>query len=188
MRFGLILCFSLILCGCSTARNSAPAVMRAASPVSAMLSVDAGSPQRFTAKFKDSNGGSPIAEVKLSVMSNNVLPGGKSGWSAHECLVRYDIATNAIWLVPEMGGTWGSQPITAGTSSTFGNSQCTVMAVGSSAQVSGDTVTVNLELKFTAQFAGTKQLYIASEDVNGNWSANYQQQFASFTVAAGRTP
>jgi hypothetical protein len=62
------------------------------------------------------------------------------------------------------------------------------MAVGSSAQVSGDTVTVNLELKFTAQFAGTKQLYMASEDVNGNWSANYQQQFASFTVAAGRTP
>src|ERR1700756_935690 len=146
MRFGLILCFSLILCGCSTTRN--PAVKQGALPVSAMLLVDAGSPQKFTATFKDPNGGSQIAEVTLSVMSNNVLPGGKSGWSAHECLVRYDIATNAIWLVPEMGGTWGSQPITAGTSSTFGNSQCTVMAVGSSAQVSGNTVTVNLQLKF----------------------------------------
>lgn len=185
MRFGLSLCFSLILCGCSTTRRSAPVI---ASPVSAMLSVDVGSPQRFTATFKDPNGGSQIAEVTLSVMSNNVVPGGKSGWSAHECLVRYDIATNAIWLVPEMGGTWGSRPITAGSSSTFSNSQCTVMAVGSSAQVSGDTVTVNLELKFTAQFTGPKQLYMTSEDVNGNWSTNYQQQFATFAVVAAQAP
>jgi hypothetical protein len=58
------------------------------------------------------------------------------------------------------------------------------MASGSSAQVSGNTVTVNLEVTFDADFAGTKQLYLGSEDVNGNWSANYQQQFGSFTVVA----
>jgi hypothetical protein len=185
VRFCLSLFFSLILCGCSTIRKSAPS---SASPVSAMLSVDVGSPQRFTATFKDPKGGSQIAEITLSIMSNNVLPGGRSRWSAHECLVRYDIATKAIWLVPDMGGTWGSQPMTAGSSSTFSNSQCTVMAAGSSAQTSGNTVTVNFELTFTAQFTGTKQLYMASEDVNGNWSANYQQQFASFTVAAARRP
>jgi hypothetical protein len=184
VRLGLSLCFSLILCGCSTTRRSAPVI---ASPVSAMLSVDAGSPQKFTATFKDPDGGSQIAEVTLSIMSNNVLPGGRSRWSAGKCLVRYDVATNAIWLVPDMGGTWGPRPITAGSSSTFSNSQCTIMAAGSSAQISGNTVVVNLELKFTAQFTGTKQLYLASEDVHGKWSTNYQQQFASFTVAAGQT-
>jgi hypothetical protein len=62
------------------------------------------------------------------------------------------------------------------------------MASGSSARISGNTVTVNLEFKFTAGFAGKKQLYMASEDGNGNWSANYQQQFGSFTVAAAPTP
>ena len=185
MRFGLTLCFSLILCGCSTTRKSAPAI---ASPVSAMLSVDVDSPQRFTATFQDHDGGSQIAEVTLSVMSNNVLPGGKSRWSANECLVRYDIATKAVWLVPDMGGAWGYRSITAGSSSTFSNSQCTVSAGGFSAQTSGNTLTVNFELTFSSQFKGTKQLYMACEDVNGKWSANYQQQFASFTVAPGRTP
>jgi hypothetical protein len=188
MRFGLALCFGLLLSGCSKVRNAAPTMMQSASPVSVMLSVGIGSAQTFTAAFKDPKGGSQIAEVTLSIMSNNVLPGGKSRWSGNECLVRYDIAANAIWLVPDVGGTWGSHAITAGSSSTFSNSQCTVLASGSSAQISGNTVTVNLELKFAAEFAGTKQLYLASEDVDGNWSANYQQPFGSFIIPAARTP
>jgi hypothetical protein len=186
MRFALTLCLSLMLSGCSKARNSAPAIMQ--SPVSAMLSVRVGSAQTFTATLKDTIGGSQIAEVTLSIMSDDVIPGIRSRWSVNECLIRYDIAANAIWLVPDVGGTWGSHAITAGSSSTFSNSQCTVLASGSSAQISGNTVTVNLELKFTAEFAGTKQLYMASEDVNGNWSDNYQQSFGSFIVAATRTP
>jgi len=121
-------------------------------------------------------------------MSNKVLPGSRSKWSANECLLRYDIATNAIWLVPNMGGTWGYRSIVAGSSSTLSNSQCTVVASGSSATISGDTVTINLEVTFSAQFAGTKQLYIGSEDVNGNWSAGYRRQFGSFTVAAATSP
>jgi hypothetical protein len=121
-------------------------------------------------------------------MSNNVLPGTKSRWSANECLLRYDIATNAIWLVPNTGGTWGYSSITAGSSSKMSNSQCTVIASGSSAQISGDTVTVNFAMTFPAKFAGTKQLYLGSEDVNGNWNANYQQPFGSFTVATATSP
>ena len=58
------------------------------------------------------------------------------------------------------------------------------MASGSSVEISADTVMVYLELKFTPQFAGPKQLYLASADVNGKWSANYQQPFGSFTVTA----
>jgi hypothetical protein len=188
MRFALILCLTLTLVGCSKTRGPAPAMTQTASPVSAMLSVGIDSAQMFTATFNDPNGGSQIAEVTLSIMSDNIKPGGRSRWSANQCLVRYDIAANAIWLVPDVGRTWGSHSITAGSSSTFSNSQCTVMASGSSAQISGNAVTVNFQLKFTAKFAGTKQLYATCEDVKGNWSADYQRQFSSFTVAAVRGP
>jgi hypothetical protein len=87
-----------------------------------------------------------------------------------------------------MGGTWGHTSVTAGSSSTLGNSQCTVIASGSSAQISGNTVTVNLEVTFPSKFAGTKQLYLGSADVNGNWNTNYQQPFGTFTVEAASSP
>jgi hypothetical protein len=185
MRFAVILCCAIILDGCSNTRIAAPAT---SSPVSVTSSPGRGSAQIFTATYKDPNGGSQIAEATLSIMSNNVLPGSRSRWSANECLVRYDIATNAIWLVPNVGGMWGYRSITAGSSSTLNNSQCTIMASGSSAQISGNTVTVKLEVTFPAEFTGTKQLYMGSEDVNGNWSANNQQQFGSFTVASATSP
>jgi hypothetical protein len=186
MRFALILCSTLILNGCLKGRTAASAAVSSASPVSATLSPAEDSAQMFMATFNDPKGASHVAEVTLSVMSKYVEPGSKSRWSANECLVRYDIPTNAIWLVPNIGGTWGSHPIIAGSSSTFSNSQCTVIASGSSAQISGDTVTVNLKLKFTAGFAGVKQIYTAVEDVNGNWNAK-PQQFGSFTVASSGT-
>jgi hypothetical protein len=183
MRFAVILCCTLILDGCLNT-----ATPGTASPVSVTPPSGKGSAQVFTATYKDPDGGSQIAEATLSIMSNNVLPGSRSKWSANECLVRYDIATNAIWLVPNVGGTWGYHPITAGSSSTLSNSQCTVMASGSSAQISGNTVTVTLEVTFHPEFAGTKQLYMGSEDVHRHWSANDKQQFGSFTVAAATSP
>ena len=181
MRFALILCCALFLNGCSNAKT---AVHGTASPVSVTPSSGRGSTQTFTATYKNSTDASRIAEVTLSIMSDNVLPASRSGWSTNECLLRYDVATNAIWMVPNMGGTWGDRSITAGSSSTLSNSQCRVVASGSSAQISGNTLMVNLEVIFSAKFAGTKQLYLGSEDVNGNWSANYMQRFGSFTVVA----
>src|SRR5581483_5935761 len=114
-------------------------------PSSVTPSSGSGSAQLFTATFTDSNGGGDIAEGVLNIMSN-VVP-GTAGWSAHECLLRYDISTNAIWLVPDAGGNW-SGPITAGTSSTLSNSQGSVMTVGSSTQISGNTVTINFLVTF----------------------------------------
>jgi hypothetical protein len=186
MRLALILYFAIVLDGCLKSRTTETVTIKSGSPVSATLSPAGDSPQMFTAMFNDSKGGSHIAEVTLSVMSNNIRPGSRSRWSANECLVRYDIPTNEIWLVSDLGGTWGSHAIIAGTSSTFSNSQCTVMASGSSAKISGNTVTVNVALEFAAAFAGAKQLYIASKDVNGNWSAN-QQQPGDFIAAPTST-
>lgn len=158
---------------------------QSAFPLSVTPSSGSGSAQSFLVSFSDSNGASDMQEGVLNIMSN-VVP-GTPGWSANECLLRYDIATNAIWLVPDAGGTW-SGPITAGTSSTLGNSQCTVMASGSSEQLAGNTVTVTFLVTFTAGFAGAKQLYMEAEDAAGNWSTNYQQQFGNFSVTATASP
>jgi hypothetical protein len=184
MRLLFALCSCLILAGCSKPQNSGTTKEGSAYPVSATLLVNTISPQMFTAVFHDPAGGSHIKEVTFSVMTDKTVPGGISRWSAHECLVRYDIATNAIWLVPDVGGTWGSHSIIAGSSTTFSNSQCTVMATGSSAQVSGDSVTINLELEFTPVFSGTKRIYLGCADVNDKWSDNYQKQFGEFTIRA----
>lgn len=186
MRLALVLLSGFIFAGCSKHPNAGVPKETSAYPVSATLLVSTGSAQRFTATFQDAGGGSHVKEVTFSIMSDRVLPGGKSHWSANQCLLRYDIATNAIWLVPDVGGTWGSHSITAGSPSTFSNSQCVVIASGSSAQISRNIVTINLELEFTPEFAGTKQIYLATADVNDKWSDDYQKQFGEFTIGAAR--
>lgn len=186
MRLALVLFSGLIFVGCSRHPHAGLSTTTSAYPVSATLLVNAGSAQRFTAIFQDAAGASHVKEATFSIMSDRVLPGGESHWSAHQCLMRYDIATNAIWMVPDAGGTWGSHSIIAGSPSTFSNSQCTVIASGSSAQISRNIVTINLELQFAPGFAGTKQIYLATADVNDKWSDNYQKQFGEFTISASQ--
>jgi len=187
MRFALALCSGLILVGCSKARMTVASTAQS-SPISVTSSPSTSSSQKLTATFQDPNGGPHIKEVTVSIMSDKAVPGGRSRWSSKECLLRYDIATNAIWLVPDLGGTWGSHPIIAGSSSSFSNSQCTVLASGSSVDVSGNIVTVTVEVMFSPQFAGLKHLYLGCADVNGNWSTNYQQQFGTLMVEAAHAP
>jgi len=187
MRFVITLWLTLLLfTGCSKSWVATPLTMQSAVPVSVSPSLGRGSVQLFTATYQDSRGGSDIAKAALSVMASNIQPGSRAGWSANECLVRFDLAKNIIWLAPNMGGTWGYHPIIAGSSSTLSNSQCTVMASGSAARTLGNTATVSFEMKFAPEFAGEKQIYLQSADVSGKWSANYQQPFGSFTVAIDR--
>lgn len=158
---------------------------QSASPSSVTPSSGSGSAQLFTATLSDPNGGTDVTAGVINIMSN-VVPGTPS-WSANECLLQYDIGSNSIWLVPDAGGTL-SGPITAGTSALLSNSQCTVLAAGSGAQVSGTSVSVWFQVTFTAGFSGAKQLYLEGEDARGSWSQNYQQQFGSFSVTATASP
>jgi hypothetical protein len=183
MCFVAVFCFVLILAGCSKSSVTAPLTMQSAVPISVVPSSARGPAQIFTATYQDPKGGSHIAKAALSVMTNNVQPGSKSGWSTNECLIRFDLTQNAIWLAPNMGGTWGYHPVVAGSSSTLSNSQCTVMASGSSARTLGNIAIVSFKVKFAPEFAGEKQLFLQCADISGKWSANYQQPFGSFTVA-----
>jgi hypothetical protein len=183
MRFVVACCLTIVLAGCSKLWIAAPLTMQSAIPVSVTPSSGSGSTQIFTATYLDPKGGSHIAKATLSVIASSVQPGSKLGWSTNGCLIRFDLTQNAIWLAPNMGGTWGYHPIVAGLSSTLSNSQCTVMASGSSARALGNMVIVNFEVNFAPEFTGKKQLYLQCADVSGKRSANYQRPFGSFTVA-----
>lgn len=183
MRFVAALCLTLAISGCSK-WFAAPLTMKSAVPISVSPSSGRGSTETFTAVYRDPKGGSHIAMATLAIMNIDVRPGSKAGWSTYGCLLRFDLQKGLISLAPNVGGTWGYHPIVAGSSSTLSNSQCTAMGVGSSSKVFGDTVTANFEVAFAPEFAGEKQLFLQSADLDGRWSANYQQRFGSFTVTA----
>jgi hypothetical protein len=52
------------------------------------------------------------------------------------------------------------------------NSQCTLNVGASSASMSGNTLTLNLALSFTAAFAGAKNVYMEVENAthDSGWS------------------
>jgi hypothetical protein len=60
-------------------------------------------------------------------------------------------------------------------SGTVSNSQCTIAAAGSSASVSGNTLTLTLSLTFSTPFIGNRIFYLAARDVsqinNTGWQA-----------------
>jgi hypothetical protein len=161
--------------------------MDSSRPVSVAISPGGEFARRITAIFQDPKGGSHIHEVTVSVMSGTLRPGDRKGWSQKECLMRYDVQAQELALVPNIGGMWGTHPAKVGSQAMLRNSQCTVYAAGSSSQISGETLTVNLAVDFEPEFSGEKQVFLSSEDAEGVWSANYQQAFGSVTVANGRT-
>jgi hypothetical protein len=71
--------------------------------------------------------------------------------------------------------------LTLNGTGSLGNSQCTVNGVGSSVTSSGNTLTLTLNMTFSAGFAGNRVFYLAARDVNelnntgwqamGSWAA-----------------
>jgi hypothetical protein len=150
-------------------------------PVSVTPSSGSGGSQVFTVVVTDTNGATDISEVDMYVMSG-VKPGSVSGWSAHECIVRFQRAAGTVGLVVDAGGAFGVSAAAGGVAS---NSQCTIFGSGSSATASGNTLTVKFNITFDGSvFSGAKQIYLAAGNNAGQWSTNFQQQFGSWTIPA----
>lgn len=118
----------------------------------------------FTATF-NTQGGSAIQWTSMLISS--VLNGPYSCW------VQVDIFQSKFYLVNNAGTTTFA-PIAPGSSSTVANGQCKLIGAGSGISVSGQTVTVAVQLEFLASFptppSTTKYIWISADNQNNEGS------------------
>jgi hypothetical protein len=137
-----------------------------APPIAVSVSPDAGSgqSQTFTATYIDSNGASAITEAYILV--------GSVAYGVGSCWVQFNAGSNTYNLINDAGTEW-SAPVGIG-SGTASNSQCIFSGAGAGVSFSGNTLTVNFPIAFTASYAGTKNvyLYVQNATSNSGWSEN----------------
>ncbi len=95
---------------------------------------------------------------------NNALDGRAA------CYVAYYRPANLLYLYPDNGdGSQATNIVLTGTNS-ISNSQCTVLASGSSVTVSGNQLILNLNMVFKSAFAGTRIVWLATQTTSGQTS------------------
>jgi hypothetical protein len=156
---------------------------QSANPLSISPSSGSGSQQAFIATYTDPNSEMDIQSLSLFIM-NGVAPDSESGWSANECILNYTVSSGVIQLVQDAGGAFVSNTAIVGTDQTVSNSQCTVLAVLSSANISGNNVMVKFYVTFTPAFKGGKQLYLSVRNHEGDNNTNSLTQVGSYDVTA----
>lgn len=132
-----------------------------------------GTQQTFTFSFTDPDGATDLGVV--NVLINNFLNG------ASACYIAYDRPSNFVFLVNDVGDNLTALALN-GTGTTS-NSQCTIVGAGSSATVSGNTLTLTLVIQFNAtNFSGRKVVYMAARDGDQNNSG--WQPMGTYSVGA----
>ena len=126
--------------------------------VSVTPSTGTGSSNTFSFVFSDTNGASDLGIVQVVVNSS------LSGYQG--CYVSIDPVHKTLLLLNDAATAWQG-PITLPTSSTLGNSQCTINGGSSSIALSGNNATVNLALSFSGSFGGVKNVYGYAQAANG---------------------
>ena len=121
-----------------------------------------GASQSLTAAVTDTRGVSDLGVV--NVLVNNFIDGRQA------CYVAYSTPGNTLYLVDDAGdagGPFAGTMMLNGGSSTIQNSQCSISAAGSSADKSGDTLTLTLNLTFKS--SGSRIVWVAGRDTaDGN--------------------
>src|SRR5205807_999571 len=116
---------------------------------------------------------------------------GASASTSGACVVSYDRARNALSLLSDTGQATGTT-ITPG-GGTLQNSQCVVNGAGSSATLSGLTLSLNVSVTFTAAFSGTKNVYMQAASPfastpwqpKGSWAVTFALGAVSAAPASG---
>jgi DNA-binding beta-propeller fold protein YncE len=130
--------------------------------------------QAFTAVYSDSSGASDISYASILFNTSNTAANG--------CYVNYYPASNALYLGNNSGVLTG--PITPGSSATLFNSQCTLLGTGSSATISGNSLSIAFNLTFSSSFSSSDNIYGAMASLTagvngisqqlGTWNAGVQ--------------
>ncbi len=154
--------------GVSALPPTTPAVL-SVSPASG-----SGSSVTFTANFSDSGGGATLTAAALLANA--------SASTGYGCYVSYNPGLNVFSLYNDAGTSVLSTVTPGGASAQ--NDQCALNGSGSSATVSGSSLTVTYSLTFQPPFGGSKSVYLFASDANSNtgWVA---EGAYSVTVAPG---
>ncbi|HEY2016894.1 MAG TPA: hypothetical protein VGH38_25490, partial [Bryobacteraceae bacterium] len=131
-----------------------------------------GSSQTFTFTFMDSKGFQDLGVENILI--NSALDGQQA------CYLAYSRPLNFLYLVNDAGSALLPGLALNGTGS-VGNSQCTVSGAGSSAGGSGNTLTLTLNISFTAAFRGNRVIYLAARD-NADSNNSGWQPLGSWTI------
>jgi len=130
-----------------------------------------GAAQTFTTTFMAAAGATNIAAafVQFSAVSNGAV---------NTCMVRYDRALHLLSLRDD-SGEWlpGGAP---GAAEIQRNTQCRLLLAGSSIVSDGQTLTLNVAMKFSPSYAGEKNVYLRATSMSGmnvGW-----QRHGSWTV------
>ncbi len=124
-----------------------------------------GGSRAMTFTFTDGNGGTDLNVA--NVLINSGLDGSNS------CYLAYVRSANTLYLMND-AGTDLLPGIALTGSGSIANSRCSVTGAGSSATVAGTTLTLILNLNFTAAHAGNRVVYAAARDTaggNSGWKA-----------------
>jgi hypothetical protein len=97
---------------------------------------------------------------------------------ANSCLAHYNSATNQLFLFND-AGTAELAPVTLGGAGTLSNSQCSIGVAAATVSTSGNNLTLNLPVTFTAAYTGAKTTYMfaAGSSASSGW-----QTIGSWTV------
>lgn len=156
--------------------NQAPAA------VSVTPASGAGASQKFSVVFSDGDGYQDFALAV--VLINSALTGN------YGCFLLYDPANNAVALLNDNGTA--AITVALGSNAVAANSQCSLRGADSSSLRAGFSITLNLALSFTPQFAGTKNIYLYAQDrsgmdtgtqIRGTWSIPAQANHAPVAVS-----
>ena len=132
----------------------------------------AGSAGAFTFTFNDTKGYQDLGVVNILI--NSFLDGRQA------CYLAYSRPAGVLYVVSDAGGGL-SAPLTLGASGSVSNSQCTVNSAGSSANGSGNTLTLTLNLTFGSAFNGNRVVYLAARDSTEANTSGWQSM-GSWTV------
>lgn len=117
-----------------------------------------GPSQTFTLTYTDPQGYQDLASTEVLLNTSPTAPGG--------CSVRFDRLSKSLYLRLESGSTargWAK----AGAAVLLQNSMCVVDVANSSVSLSGNTVIVNLALRFKPVFRGSLNVYLQSRSRSG---------------------
>jgi len=126
--------------------------------------VGSGASQLFALQYSDTLGATDLSTVW--VWFNATFASS----SSNSCMLYYNRPAGQINLLNDAGTTWMTGTLGSGT--VLQNNQCSIALATSSVNLTGNTLTVNLNMTFKPAYGGAKNVYMyaaSGSGINSGW-------------------